>query len=168
MRTWLRRVAVGLACTVAVMLVVGMVLPTTYTVSRSVIIEADPEDIHEYVGDLTKWDLWAPWTEADPTIVVRFGDKASGVGASQSWVGEDGRGFLFDCNLPGGASDGRSAVRYHATDDNTRVTWIFKGAFKMPIIGGYRAAMMDSMVGGMFEQGLARLKHTVEERVDAF
>ena len=127
MRTWLRRVAVGLACTVAVMLVVGMVLPTTYTVSRSVIIEADPEDIHEYVGDLTKWDLWAPWTEADPTIVVRFGDKASGVGASQSWVGEDGQGFLrltmsqprrgieFDFNLPGGASDGRSAVRYHAT-----------------------------------------------------
>ncbi len=180
MKIWLKRVAIGLACTVALIVVVGLLLPTTYTVSRSIIIEADPGDIHEYVGDLRKWDLWTPWKDEDPTIVVRFGEKTSGVGASQSWVGEDGQGSLrftmwqpsrgieYDLDLSGGGSTCRSAMRYHATEDNTRVTWILKGDLRMPLIGGYQAIMMDSLVGEMFERGLGKLKKTVEDQVNSF
>ena len=177
---WLNRVAIGLACMVALIVVVGVFLPTTYTVSRTVIIEADPEDIHDYVGDLRKWDLWTPWKDEDPTIVVRFGEKTSGVGASQSWVGKDGQGSLrftmsqpsrgieYDLDLSGGASTCRSAMRYHATEDHTRVTWILKGDLTMPIIGGYQTIIMDSLVGEMFERGLEKLKNTVDHHVNSF
>ena len=39
-------------------LVVGILLPSSYTVERSVVIEASPDEVHKYVGDLKKWEEW--------------------------------------------------------------------------------------------------------------
>ena len=85
---------------IVVLVVVGLFLPTSYTVERSIVIDAQPAQIHKYVGDLNQWNTWEPWTEEDPTIVVSKGEKTQGVGASQSWVGESGDGaFTFTRNF---------------------------------------------------------------------
>ena len=85
-----------------VIVVVGLFLPTSYTVERSIVIDATPAQIHTYVGDLNKWGTWEPWTEEDPTIVITKGEKTEGVGATQSWVGESGDGALtFTKDSPG-------------------------------------------------------------------
>lgn len=156
--------------------IVGLFLPTSYTVERSIVINAGPEKVHEYVGDLNKWDDWAPWKEEDPTIVVTRGEKTSGVGASQYWVGDSGDGALtitkdsqeegieYDLVFEGGLYECQSAMAYEdLKDGDTRVTWIMSGDMNSPIIGGYFALMMDSMVGEMFDRGLNNLKSKVEE-----
>lgn len=156
-------------------LVVGLFLPTSYTVQRYIVIDAPPEEVHEYVGDLKKWDEWTPWKEDDPTIVVTHGDKTSGVGASQSWVGESGDGALtitkdapekgieYDLVFDGGTYVCESAMNYDALQDGgTKVTWVMDGDMGTPVIGGYFAIMMDSMVGEMFDRGLSNLKAKVE------
>ena len=71
-----------------------MVLPTKYRLSRAIEIQANPEAIHVYVGDLTKWDAWAPWKEEDPEIVTTLSSVTSGVGATQSWMDREGGGSL--------------------------------------------------------------------------
>lgn len=155
--------------------VVGLFLPTGYRVERSIVIDAGPEKIHEYVGDLMKWGEWTPWKEEDPTIVVTRGEKTSGVGASQSWVGESGDGALtitkdspeegieYDLVLDGGTYVCESAMTYETLPDgDTKVTWIMNGDMGTPVIGGYFVLMMDSMVGEMFERGLSNLKVRVE------
>lgn len=154
---------------------VGLFLPTTYRVERSVVIDAKPYEVHEYVGDLTKWDEWTPWKEEDPTIVVTRGGTTSGVGATQSWVGESGSGALtiindspekgiqYDLVFEGGAYVSKSEMVYHELQDgDTRVTWVMIGDMEKPVIGGYLALMMDSMIGKMFERGLSNLKTKVE------
>ena len=156
--------------------VVGLFLPTSYTVERSITIDAPPEKVHEYVGDLKKWEEWMPWDEEDPTIVVTRGEKTKGVGASQSWVGESGDGALtitkdspdegieYDLVFEGGKYVCQSAVLYDEMDDGeTKVTWIMNGDMETPVIGGYFAIMMNSMVGEMFDRGLKNLKMRVEE-----
>lgn len=156
--------------------VVGLFLPTSYRVERSVVIAAQPGEIHEYVGDLTMWDKWTPWKEDDQTLVVTHGKKTSGVGASQSWVGESGDGALtitkdsqdegieYDMVFDGGTYVCESAIGFGAMPDgDTRVTWVMKGEIGTPVIGGYFAMMMDSMVGEMFDRGLANLKARVEQ-----
>lgn len=155
--------------------VVGLFLPTSYTVERSVVVDAGPEKVHEYVGDLNKWEEWAPWKEEDPTIVITRGEKTKGVGASQSWVGESGDGALtitkdspqegieYDLVFEGGLYECQSAMMYEELEDgDTKVTWKMNGDMNSPIIGGYFALMMDSMVGEMFDRGLNNLKRTVE------
>lgn len=156
--------------------VVGLFLPTNYEVERSIVIKAGPEKVHEYVGDLNKWEEWAPWTEEDPTIVVTKGEKTKGVGASQSWVGDSGDGALtitkdsqkegieYDLVFEGGRYVCQSAMIYDEQQDGeTKVTWLMNGDMESPVIGGYFAIMMDTMVGEMFDRGLSNLKGRVEE-----
>ena len=69
---------------IVVLVVVGLFLPTSYTVERSIVIDAQPAQIHKYIRDLNQWNTWEPWTEEDPTIIVSKGEKTQGVGASQS------------------------------------------------------------------------------------
>jgi len=160
---------------IVVVVVVGLFLPTSYMVERSVVIDAPPSQIHKYVGDLKNWDSWEPWREEDPTIVIMHGQKTKGVGASQSWVGESGDGALtftkdsptegiaYDLVFDGGAYVCQSAMIYDPLEDGeTKVTWTMSGDMGTPVIGGYFAMIMDKMVGETFDKGLSNLKSTVE------
>ena len=159
-----------------ILIVIGLFLPASFTVERSIKINASPEKVHEYVGDLVMWDEWTPWKEEDPTIVVTRGDKTKGVGASQSWVGESGDGALtitkdtpdegieYDLVFEGGQYLSKGAIMYDEIDaGETKVTWIMSGDMETPVIGGYFAILMDSMVGDMFDKGLNNLKAAAEE-----
>ena len=176
MSIWIRR-SIKIFVTLILLVVgVGLVLPTEYNVVRSVSINAMPEDIHVYVGDLTKWDLWSPWKEEDPTIVTTLGEKTSGVGAYQSWVAKDGDGSLtftkvspiqgieYDLFFDGGEYHSIAGMHYNrGAEAATTVMWRMTGNMDMPVFGGYFAMLMDSMAGPMFERGLEKLKAIVEK-----
>ncbi|MEQ9620309.1 MAG: SRPBCC family protein [Deltaproteobacteria bacterium] len=155
---------------------VGLLLPSSYQVERSIVIDAAPEEVHEYVGNLKKWDDWGPWKEEDPSMVVSLGEKTSGVGASQSWVGDSGTGALtitesspsegirYDLLFDGGTYECTSSMTYDRLQDGrTEVTWEMSGDMGRSVTGGYFAVLMDSMVGNMFDKGLSNLKREVEE-----
>jgi hypothetical protein len=155
---------------------IGLFLPTNYSVNRSIIIDAKPAAIHEYVGDLKKWREWEPWTEQDPTIIITYGDKTSGIGANQAWIGKDGdgqliltssspaKGIKYDLFFDDGKYECKSAIAYEPIEEGkTKVTWSMEGSVDKPIIGGYFALIMGSMTGLAFERGLEKLKKQVEE-----
>ena len=175
MKIWIKRIVISLVSVLVIVAIVGILLPTQYRLSRSLIINAKPAAIHIFVGDLTKWDLWAPWKDEDPSIVTTLGDQTSGVGASQSWIAKDGDGSLtftmssptegieYDLSFDGGAYKCWAGMHYDTVGENaTKVTWSMKGNMDMPVVGGYFAIMMDSMAGKMFERGLSKLKQQVE------
>lgn len=160
---------------IVIVVVVGLFLPTNYKVQRSVVIDASPSQIHKYVGDLNNWDSWEPWREGDPSIVITRGEKTQGIGASQSWVGDSGDGALtftkdspnegveYDLVFDDGEYMSQSAIDYDPLEGGeTKVTWTMSGDIGAPVIGGYFALMMNSMVGEMFDKGLSNLKNTVE------
>jgi len=160
---------------IVLFIVIGIFLPKNYTVSRSIVIDASPQQIHPYINNLNNWPKWSPWTENDPTLKVTVGDIASGVGASQSWVGKDGDGSLvftasslqegidYDVEFNQGQFKCKSIFEYVPEGQNTDVIWEMKGKVDTPVIGGYFAAKMDSWVGIEFEKGLQNLKKAVEE-----
>lgn len=173
---WWKRVGIAAATAVLILVAIGLVLPMEYAVSRSVVIEAEAEAIHAFVGDLRQWELWGPWKEDDPTLVVTYGEKTSGIGASQSWHGKDGNGFLeitassprrgvrYDLSFNDGELRCRAAIRYHPEEGRTRVSWLMRGRMETPVLGGYAALLLEPVVGGLFDRGLANLKETVEGR----
>ncbi len=162
-----------------VLAVVGLIIPNDVNVTRSIEIDATPEQIHYYINDLEQWPSWSPWVTADPSMKTTIGDIKSGVGATQSWQGESGSGSLtitessvesgvvYDMSFEGDPGVYQAGLVYQPTDKGTRVTWFMKGKMKPIIIGNYFSLLMDSLVGGSFEQGLQMLKQQVEQAEQA-
>ena len=161
-----------LAVLLAAFVAVGFVLPSGYSVERSILIDAPPETVHRLVGDLRQWPEWSPWVEADPTIKTTFGPTTTGVGAHQTWTGKDGTGELtFTKSDPRGGIEydmvfddrfhASGALHYEATPDGTQVVWSMDGEMDN-FIGRYMGLLMNSLVGPNFESGLAKLKATSE------
>ena len=162
--------------------IVGLFLSKDYSVSRSVSINASNDLIHNYVGDLENWEQWTTWKLDDPSIVIFKGEKSHGVGAKQSWKGNSGegkleftaaspnKGIVYDLYFDGGDQKSIASMLYSKDDSNptnkglTKVTWTMTGTMDIPILGGYFAMMIDSMIGTMFERGLTRLKAVVEKK----
>lgn len=175
MRKLIKWVAAIAALLVIAFIGIGLVLPSTYLVERSVVIAADAPAIHEYVGDLRRWPEWTPWQDEDPSIRIERGEQTQGAGAHQSWTGESGSGELtftqsspetgirYDLSFDEGAFESKGAVLYSPLGSDTRVTWRMTGDVGTNIVGRYFGVMMDRMVGPMFESGLEKLKREVEK-----
>jgi len=156
--------------------VTGMMLDKNYELSRSIIIDGSPSDVHKYVGDLAMWDEWTPWKDHDDSIVVTLGNKTTGVGAMQTWTSKDGKGELtftksdrktgIEYDMAFFAGEERmpstGAITYEEVGKKTRVTWSMKGEMNVPIIGGWYAMSMETMVGPYFDEGLEKLRKKVE------
>ena len=90
----LKLVLIVLVVLLVTLVGVGTVLPTTYEVERSIVVDAPPEAVHEWVGHLEKWPEWTTWNDGDPSMKTTLGALTTGVGASQSWTGRSGDGEL--------------------------------------------------------------------------
>jgi len=155
--------------------IIGLFLDNKINVSRQVEINASPERVHELVNNLNNWPQWSPWKTLDPSIKTTIGDISSGVGASQSWVGESGggkliftqssadTGIVYDLNFEGDSATYVSGMTYQEKDGKTLVVWYMKGEMGPIIIGNYFAQLMDTLVGDSFQLGLDKLKEVAEK-----
>jgi uncharacterized protein YndB with AHSA1/START domain len=171
---WLRRIFGLLIVIVILFLGIGFVLPADYHVERAVIIEAPTARVHALVGDLAQWDRWAPWKEADPTMVVTLGDVTAGVGAHQSWSGDSGSGELtvrssdpewgieYDLDFDRGRYISVGALHYETVEGGTRVTWTMGGRMGANPVERWFGLLMDWLAGRDFRKGLDRLKAVAE------
>lgn len=164
---------------VAAVVGLGFALKPAYTVSRHVVIKAEPAKIHAWTGDFAKWDEFMPWKEDDPSIVYTRKGPTSGEGATETWTGENGDGALtitrsdpetgvdFDMVFIHGETrmPSKAGLHYRKVAEGTEVTWDIAGSMEpMGFVGRYFAPLMDRfMVGPMFDRGLQKLKAVVEK-----
>lgn len=175
----MKRFLIFLSITFVVILGIFMAiassLPRDFRVERKVVIQANTEEVHRYVGDLTQWEAWTPWTTVDPELTVTNGEVSQGVGATQSWDDKTGGGRLVITQSSPDAGvhydlyfadfpKTLAGMDYAALPGGqTEVTWWMSGEIPTPVVGGVFASIMDSQVGPLFELGLQNLKAVAEE-----
>jgi hypothetical protein len=151
----------------------GAMMSNQYDFERSIVIEAGPEAIHAWVGELRKWPEWTPWT-TDKNV---FGQETTGVGGAYRWKTEKGdgelaftawdpaHGVVYDLTFIGeeGRLPSRGSLSYSEEEAGTLVCWRMYGKIDGTILGSWRALLMDRLVGPGFDQGLATLKAKVED-----
>ncbi len=157
-----------------VFILIGLFLDNKIDVRREVTINASSTEIHPFIADLKAWPQWSPWEVLDPSIETTYGEKTSGVGASQSWKGQSGAGKLaftrssleegieYNLNFDGDPTQFISGMGYRSLGDKTIVTWYMRGEMGPIVIGNYFAQLMDTLIGDSFQLGLDRLKSVVE------
>lgn len=167
----LKKILIGLAVLVVVILAAAMLKSPAYRVERSVVIDAPAEKIFPYFNNPERFNEWNPWVKMDPAAKHTYSGPESGVGAVASWDGEKvGKGSAaitesrpneriverMDWLEP---MEGVSTVEFTfqpAGEGKTKVTWAMYGT-NDSLMSKVVSLFMDceSICGPEFEKGLA-------------
>jgi hypothetical protein len=175
----LKKILVGVAALVGLLLIIIATRPATYHVERSTTVAAPAATISAQVADFHGWAAWSPWAHLDPAMKTTY--VGSGVGATYSWEGNDkvGEGKMTLTKLEPGTIGiklefikpfaGLNDVAFNlaAVAEGTKVTWNMDGNNNFMGKAFSLVMDMDKMIGGDFERGLASLKTVSEARAKA-
>lgn len=170
----LKNIVIVIVVLVAVLALVGLLLPGTSKIERSVVIQAPAEVAFDQVNDLKKNEAWSPWK--DPTMKITYGSVTEGKGAMSSWSSKDmGNGTMtivesvpaskIDLDLDFGSMGVAKALWTFAPEgDGVKVTETMTSEAGMNPAKRWMGLLSDKMVGPYFEKGLAALKTVSESR----
>ncbi|RNL54103.1 SRPBCC family protein [Pedobacter jejuensis] len=175
------KILLGIIVVLAIIILVGgMFLPKTYSVSRSSTINAPDSVIYKNIADFNEFYKWNPWAKMEPTAKVSFAGTPEQPEHLYAWVGKEiGSGQMKIIKVePNKQVDidllFKEPFESHADTkfdiqpegNGNKVTWTMSGENNLIskwmclIMGG-----MDKMIGKDFESGLASLKEKSEKEI---
>ena len=171
-----KRVAIGLGVVVALFVVIGFLLPGTYHVERSVVVNGPADAIYTHISTLRHWPEWTAWTlKKYPDMKIDFKGPEDTVGAQYTWTGEQSgagkltltsadpnKGIGYDLDFENGQYLSTGMIVLEPTGEQVKVTWSNDGNLGMNPVNRYFGLLMDSFMGPDFEEGLSNLKRRVE------
>jgi len=174
----LKKILLGLAAVLVVLLIVISLQPSEFKVSRSTVIQAPAGKIFGYVAVLRDWEKWSPWVKLDPNAKITYEGPASGPGAIMRWEGNSDVG-AGSMTLTGGKPpesidfrldflkpmEGTSTANFTFVQEgeNTTLTWTMEGHNNFMAKAISLIFNCEKMVGEQFEKGLASLKELAEK-----
>lgn len=171
----LKKVLLFLLGLIILMAIATIFLPTKSHVERSLTINAPASNVYTQVANLKNWEKWSPWNKADPGMKLTYSsNNPVGKGAHYSWVGtndQSGKGKLTIVEAAPnqslktkldfeGMGTSYGTWKFEPSGNGTKVTWGLDS--EMSGFSKWFGLMMDSMVGGQFEEGLAGIKDLAE------
>jgi len=163
----------------ALVILLSLIAPKTYDVSRYIEISRPKQEVFDYLRSLKKMDEWSPWAKKDPNMEKKLTGTDGEVGCVSYWNGNKdvGEGEQEIKKIIDGKrieSELRFLKPWKSTSDcytevedkgsgSTKVTWGFSGKNKFPMNIMTLFMSMDKMVGKDFEEGLATLKTVLEK-----
>ena len=169
-----------LALLAGTLVLVGILLPGTVEVTRTVAIEAPPEAVFPLLDDLEAWPEWTPWGEVEMLLPAGPG---TGAGARRVWDDPSlGSGSLTLVEsrpppaLPGRGLPGvdylveveGGAIRFEGTitieprSGGSLVTWTERADLGWNPLLGWTALGMEESQGRQLQDSLDRLKARLE------
>ncbi|TKC05640.1 polyketide cyclase [Pedobacter polaris] len=159
-----------------IILVGGMFLPKTYSVSRSTIINAPDSVIYKNIADFNEFLKWNPWAKMEPTAKTTISGPSAQPEHLYQWEGkETGSGQMkvksvepnkmVDIELKfikpfESLADTKFAIAPEGTGN--KVTWTMSGENNLISKWMCLFVSMDKMIGKDFEDGLKYLKEKSE------
>jgi len=175
-----KKILFFLVGTVALLFVLGFVLPDKVHVERTAKVAAPPETVFELVSNYNRWDEWSPWADIDPD--TQYEISGAGVGHKMVWRSDDpkvgsGSQTITDYQPPEKVVSfldfgdmGRAIATFEIvpSEAGSTVTWSMdtrmrEGVpFLMKPLATYMGFFMDGIIGKDYEKGFAGLKAAAE------
>ena len=169
---------ITIAVVIALFIIVVMLRPNDFRVSRSVKVAASASQVFEQVNDLHRMNAWNTWLKMDTKLQQTYEGAASGGGAVYSWDGNRnvgaGRQTIAESRpnelvrlklefLRPFASVNEVTFTLAPDGDQITVTWSMIGQLNFITKAMGLFCSMDKMCGNSFEEGLADMKAIVEK-----
>lgn len=171
------KVLAGIIVVLALIFFVGgMFLPKTYSVNRSIVINAPDSVIYKNIADFNEFTKWNPWSKMEPTAKITVSGPVAQPGHLYEWVGDKtGTGqMLIKSVTPNQLAvielkfikpmENTAETSFDITKDGNgnKVTWTMGGECTTTF-SKWTSLMMDKMIGKDFESGLQSLKEKSEK-----
>ena len=154
----------------------GAFLPTTYSVNRTIIINAPDSVIYKNIADYNEFLKWNPWTKMEPSAKVNITGNVGQPGYLYEWEGDKvGSGQMKITEVSPNQSvveemkfikpmESTSTIRFDIlkNDQGNKVIWTMSGE-SVGTMNKWMGLMMDKIIGGDFESGLKNLKEKAEK-----
>ncbi len=157
-------------------------LDATWSVERSTVIPAEPDEIFPQVAVLKNWETWTPWdTDTYPSLRYEYHGTPGEVGSYSTWTSDEmgggkllitevepNRRIAYECWFEGFENPLLGEVKLDPEKEGTRVVWSGRGDYgSNPFWRWMGVAFFRSAIGDDYEEGLGRLKSAVVSRENA-
>ena len=148
-----------------------------FRIERSITINAEQDEIFDYISDFHNFINWSPY-EIDDSLQRIYSGNEKGLGSIYEWSGKEmgtGRMEMIEVERPtlikikldfSVPMEAHNIAEYKIVKENDiiKVSWIMyvKNNFISKIFSTF--IDMDKMVGGDFENGLQKLKKQLETK----
>jgi len=168
----------GASALIALSLIVGCFMRSTWDVERSITMRAEPSRVQALIGELEHWPEWMPWSK-ERDASVAYAVNGHGVGAELAWNGkklgrnrvtltsvDPARGVEYEMSLNGSEHPGHGSIRLESTgagpNATTTVVWHESGDVGWNPIYRMLVALIEPALARDFDRGLERLKTLAE------
>ncbi|MFT6922404.1 MAG: hypothetical protein ACJA1C_001409 [Crocinitomicaceae bacterium] len=163
----------------ALILIMGLFVEDEYSVTKTIIVERNSDDVFEYIKNLKNQSEFSVWEKADPQMEKSYEGNDGEVGFVSTWnsanddIGkgemeivkiEDGKRIDFKVRFKEPfEADSDVFISTEALGPNTtKVTWNFHGQVAYPMNMMLLFKDMESEIGPDLEVGLKNLKKLLE------
>ncbi len=173
----IKKILLFIVAIIALFLIVALFVSKDYKVEKSITINKPKTEIFNYIKSLKNQDKFSKWASLDPAMKKSSRGTDETVGFTTMWEGnkdvgkgeqeikkiDEGKRIDFELRFEKPMKD--IAQAYMTTDsvapNQTLVKWGLTGHMTYPM--NIMGLVMDKMVGGDFETGLANLKALMEK-----
>lgn len=174
----IKRILLVLLVLVAVLAAVGLFLPGSSTISRSLAIQAPPENVYSLVGNLKAWNRWSAWHKMDTAMRITWGGPEESVGSWYSWEstnGQVGTGKItitaavpFDSILTrmefmgDSSSPAWGSYTFKSNGGSTTLTMTMRATYGYNLIARYFGLFLKGEIEKGFDSSLERIRAICE------
>jgi hypothetical protein len=169
-------IGIALIAFFALIVIVGLLLPSELTIERSVRIKAPAGSIYPLISDFRSgWTRWNTFDDEDPGIRYTYEGPASGVGAVQKWTSDrmgDGvmtitradpeKGVEFDLVIGPQPFALKGSLLMEPEGGATRLEWTDRLDLGKSPFRRLMGPLLGKMIGSSFERSLDTIRQLAE------
>lgn len=173
---FLKTLLIVIAVLAVIIILGGLFLPKTYSVSRTVEIRATDSVIYRNIADFNEFAKWNPWAKMEPSAKIKISGPVRQTGQLYEWEGDKtGSGYMKIISaLPNKIVDielkfikpfeSLADTKFEIVPQSgaNKVTWTMSGNNNLISKWMCVFVSMDKMIGKDFESGLQSLKEKSE------
>ena len=178
----LKKILLGVAVVIALLVAFIASRPNEFTVTRSAMVNAPADVVYAQLSDFHSFDKWSPWSALDPNLKPTFEGTPGAVGHGYAWDGNDEVGAGKMTLTEVAPNDhvtialefirpfpSRAEIRWEMKPEGQgqKVSWVMKGPHTFMSKAMCLVKDMDAMIGPDFEKGLASMKLAAAQPVKA-
>lgn len=159
-----------------VLSIIGLALPPTFKVTRTMRINNSAAGIYPYLNTIERWPEWTILNKSkDATILYSFSGPERGIGGAMTFDGEKlGNGKIIitdserDHSLNFELKLNEEQVTFHGViflepkSSGTDVTITMEGDVGFHLVNRYVILMMDQVIGPILDENLQNLQSLSE------